>query len=191
MNDQDFERREKARQDAIFDPQFADEPTSDVEYADEPPCKTGSQCTNKCQRCGEINPAEIHTCSPEPQVNGWPLYSGLPQPKPEPVAWMYNGNLHEFDPSDWAEGEVTPLYTAPPQRECVSCAGLCCQDYEKCNLPCTPRGREQARREWQTLTENEIKHLWYEACQTNLELTSQLIVHLARNIEDKLKEKNT
>lgn len=51
---------------------------------------------------------------------------------------------------------------------------------------CTP-----PQREWQTLTENEIKHLWYEACQTNLELTSQLIVHLARNIEAKLKEKNT
>ena len=49
----------------------------------------------------------------------------------------------------------------------------------------------EAKREWQTLTENEIKHLWYEACQTNLELTSQLIVHLARNIEAKLKEKNT
>ena len=48
----------------------------------------------------------------------------------------------------------------------------------------------QPEREWQTLTENEIKHLWYEACQTNLELTSQLIVHLARNIEAKLKEKN-
>jgi len=46
------------------------------------------------------------------------------------------------------------------------------------------------KNEWQTLTENEIKHLWYEACQTNLELTSQLIVHLARNIESKLKEKN-
>ena len=52
-------------------------------------------------------------------------------------------------------------------------------------------GKELAQREWQTLTENEIKHLWYEACQTNLELTSQLIVHLARNIEAKLKEKNT
>ena len=53
--------------------------------------------------------------------------------------------------------------------------------------------REQyhKKNEWQTLTENEIKHLWYEACQTNLELTSQLIVHLARNIEAKLKEKNT
>ena len=46
------------------------------------------------------------------------------------------------------------------------------------------------RKEWQGLTENEIKHLWYEACPTNLELTSQLIVHLARNIEAKLKEKN-
>lgn len=46
------------------------------------------------------------------------------------------------------------------------------------------------QREWIGLTENEIKHLWYEACQTNLELTSQLIVHLARNIEAKLKAKN-
>ena len=49
---------------------------------------------------------------------------------------------------------------------------------------------EPEQREWQGLTENEIKHLWYEACQTNLELTSQLIVHLAKNIEAKLKEKN-
>lgn len=36
----------------------------------EPPCKTGSQCTNKCQRCGEINPAEIHTCTPEREWQG-------------------------------------------------------------------------------------------------------------------------
>ena len=32
MTDQDFERKEKARQDAMFDAQFADEPTFDVEY---------------------------------------------------------------------------------------------------------------------------------------------------------------
>jgi DNA-binding XRE family transcriptional regulator len=30
----------------------------------EPPCKTGSSCTNKCERCGEVDPAEIHTCTP-------------------------------------------------------------------------------------------------------------------------------
>lgn len=41
------------------------------------------------------------------------------QPEQEPVAWRYRGNLHEFDPSDWAEGPVTPLYTTPPRREWV------------------------------------------------------------------------
>ena len=100
MNERDFERREKARQDAMFDAQFADEPTSDVEYADEPPCKTGSQCTNKCQRCGEINPAEIHTCSPEPQVNGWPLYSGLPKlikpTQKQVIAWARETGLERI-----------------------------------------------------------------------------------------------
>jgi len=41
--------------------------------------------------------------------------------KQEPVAWMYKGNFHDFDPSEWASPEfvVTPLSTAPPQREWV------------------------------------------------------------------------
>lgn len=51
MNDQDFESKETARLDAMFDAQFANEPTQEIEYSD------------------------------EPQVNGWPLYSGLPPPK--------------------------------------------------------------------------------------------------------------
>ena len=96
------------------------------------------------------------------------LRARLAEPEPEPVAWgIANTRPTEKQPLmmvmlDKPEPShlVIPLYTAPPQRE------------------------------WQGLTENEIKHLWYEACQTNLELTSQLIVHLARNIEAKLKEKN-
>ena len=59
----------------------------------EPPCKTGSQCTSKCQQCE--------------------------QPAQEPVAWRYNGNLHEFDPSDWATGPVIPLYTSPQSKPWV------------------------------------------------------------------------
>jgi hypothetical protein len=47
------------------------------------------------------------------------------------------------------------------------------------------------KREWVGLTEEEIKPCWYEACQTNLELTSQLVVYFAKAIEAKLKEKNT
>jgi hypothetical protein len=81
----------------------------------------------------------------------------------EPVAYLCENAVgHKY--FRWKKPPSTykpiALYTAPPQRE------------------------------WVGLTENEIKHLWYEACQTNLELTSQLIVHLAKNIEAKLKEKN-
>ena len=68
----------------------------------------------QCERCGEVNPAEIHTCTP----------------KQEPVAWMYQ---HEdtgltmcvivqqvgagFEKNNPRWKKITPLYTAPPQRE--------------------------------------------------------------------------
>ena len=40
----------------------------------------------------------------------------------KPKAWIYDGNLHIFDPTDWAlEPEsVQPLYTAPPSKPWVS-----------------------------------------------------------------------
>ena len=39
--------------------------------------------------------------------------------KQEPVAWIYKGRIHEFDPLEWAspEFEITPLYTTPPSVE--------------------------------------------------------------------------
>jgi hypothetical protein len=39
----------------------------------------------------------------------------------EPVAWIYNGNLHAFDPTDWAAEpkNIQLLYLAPPKREWV------------------------------------------------------------------------
>jgi hypothetical protein len=52
--------------------------------------------------------------------------------KQEPVAWFYNGHLHEVDPSEWALDDVTPLYTAPPRKEWV---GLTNEDWE--NTPNT------------------------------------------------------
>ena len=47
------------------------------------------------------------------------LRKALAQPEQEPVAWVYNGILHEFDPSEFATSEVKPLYTAPQKREWV------------------------------------------------------------------------
>ena len=54
------------------------------------------------------------------QLNAmYALQEALKQPQQEPVAWVYNGILHEFDPSEFATSEVTPLYTAPQKREWV------------------------------------------------------------------------
>lgn len=94
------------------------------------------------------------------------LRARLAQKEPEPVAQIqvaedYHAHVVWLDGVDPVALDQRYLYTAPPQRE------------------------------WQGLTdENEIKHCWYEACQTDLELTSQLVVYFARAIEAKLKEKN-
>ncbi len=48
--------------------------------------------------------------------NGWGFPIKAAAPVQEPVAWRYRGILHDFDPSDWAEGPVTPLYTTPPAQ---------------------------------------------------------------------------
>ena len=65
--------------------------------------------------------------------------------------------------------------TQEPKIGCVN------HDCDKC----------KAQRTWVGLTDEEIKPCWHEACQTDLELTSQLVVYFARAIEAKLKEKNT
>ena len=58
---------------------------------------------SQCERCGEVNPAEIHTCTPQ-----------------EPVAWTVQGLITDFsrDFSAYQTKTYTvPLYTAPPQRQ--------------------------------------------------------------------------
>jgi hypothetical protein len=85
---------------------------------------------SQCERCGEVNPAEIHTCTPQ----------------------------------------------------------VCCQEYETCTRPCTPRGREQTKRKWQGLTDEEILEEYRQAYGDDGDLTD---VYFARAIEAKLKEKNT
>lgn len=52
----------------------------------------------QCERCGEVNPAEIHTCSPQEPVIGT-------------KTWFQDGKMITQDlyPSD--------VYLDPPQRE--------------------------------------------------------------------------
>jgi hypothetical protein len=69
----------------------------------------------KCLRCGEVNPAEIHTCTPKESFEYWNAVEG----------WVTIEEVRQhFDTSGCGtiyktggEGRV-PLYTAP-QREWV------------------------------------------------------------------------
>ena len=77
----------------------------------------------KCLRCGEVNPAEIHTCTPKESFEYWNAVEG----------WVTIEEVRQhFDTAGCGtiyktggEGRV-PLYTAP-QREWV---GLTDEEYE-------------------------------------------------------------
>jgi len=110
---------------------------------------------------------------PEPTIDGWPLWSGLPQPEPEPVAWGVDEgegrciSLHDLyfvkeDADHMAElkgthAKVVALYTAPPKKE------------------------------WVGLTDAEVEKVFFDMGQfAKIDLKT-----FARAIEAKLKEKNT
>jgi hypothetical protein len=106
--------------------------------------------------------------------------------KQEPVAWMYKGNFHDFDPSEWASPEfvVTPLFTAPQQREWVGLTdddwGQLWQDFE------------DACDEWEFAYQEEAqkKHgegHYYISSEDQWEGDKRTIRDL---VEAKLKEKN-
>lgn len=82
-----------------------------------------AQEQTKCPRCGEVNPAEIHTCSPQ-----------VAQPEQKPVAYLYHDTACAELANPLADSTLlvlacdrkpngrneTPLYTAPPSKPWVS-----------------------------------------------------------------------
>ena len=96
----------------------------------------------------------------------------LAQPEPEPVAWFTEDHREDKSATTyskkmaerWVEKgwPVTPLYTAPPQRE------------------------------WRGLTEEEIESAWIRQIGfLDPRINQRTRVEFARAIEAKLKEKNT
>lgn len=75
------------------------------------------EASKQCQDCGETNPAEIHTCSPQKQASV------------EPVAYMQEYwspdcgpqyEIYKADDMTWRDkSNWTPLYTAPPDAEAL------------------------------------------------------------------------
>jgi hypothetical protein len=127
---------------------------------------------SQCERCGEENPAEIHTCTPQEPVAVWELQEG---------GW------DTIADRDWMESLPigTKLYTAPPQREecCAECGKKSSDGWALYCVKCSER-------EWQGLTENEKELLWDEAVEGREHFCSQF-GDFADAIEAKLKRKNT
>ena len=123
----------------------------------------------------------------------------LQQLEQEPVACIgTNGELMWLTKPRVIYSKPQPLYTTPPQRTeqkmvmwpCLIdtvdffkgtvTVVMQCEDYKVSAgthwLSTTPPQRKP-------LTDEEIKHAWYEACKTDVELTAQLVVCFARAIE--------
>ena len=134
---------------------------------------------SQCQRCGEVNPAEIHTCTPKEQ---------------EPVAWRtfdgeggYEYRSYELNKDydkEWLKrnpnhkGWVEPLYKDPtPCQTCEALARTVMMDQTS----------HDKNKEWVGLTDDEYE-LMAEKRVTNYFFNT---LDYAHDIETKLKEKNT
>ena len=146
----------------------------------------------KCERCGEVNPAEIHTCSPQ-----------------EPVAWfceLPDNKISIKIVGKPTEGNWKPLYTAPPHFiDPAKVARLMDEAFERGKkeidmeqvkdiaqklADCALLNSAPPQREWQGLTDEEVEGYWdWEDFQCGAGRST--ILEMVRDIEAKLKEKNT
>jgi hypothetical protein len=174
----------------------------------EPPCKTGSQCTSKCEQCVEpAQPAPVQDKVTLIQTNvgignrAMEAYEAAKErdradrsaPVQEPVAWMYEDMMGLVGVRVQKEKPivarpVTPLYTTPPGgRQSEDCL--------------TAAQRQSARSAWVGLTDEEVMNATRKEGHelldfiyeygTGSEGTEERVVAICKAIEAKLKEKNT
>ena len=142
-------------------------------------------------------------------VHPHPAFQATPPQQHSEQWWR-----HEVS-NAWAEGYEKGRASVKQEPE----ADVCCQDFEKCNRSCTPRGqwiahvrcgcgdqimpndgaecgacvtaRNAVKSKWQRLTDREVRDLWSWSMTAEAERTANTQQHaFARTIEAKLKEKN-
>lgn len=114
---------------------------------------------------------------------GWDAALEQPEQEQEPVAWMSPGKERlEFSRPDTVYGSHTvPLYKNPtPCQTCLALARAAMMDQ-------TSHDTHPPRREWQGLTEKEIKAM-YDDCDADT--GHAFVFAFARAIEAALKERN-
>jgi len=97
------------------------------------------------------------------------------------VCVRINGQDERFQ-ADWLKHMVR---VTPPQRT----EQVCCQKYDTCLEPCTPRGEHLAQRTWVGLTRDEQSFV-YSNLHNATSREDSFWVDFANAIEAKLKEKN-
>lgn len=105
----------------------------------------------------------------------WKALESVRAEKQEPVASGIIRTLVSIDKDGIETWKHEPFYTSPPPRQPEPVI-----DKSAAIRIATALGWTPPR---QPLTENEIKHLWYEACKTDVEPTAQLVVCFARAVE--------
>jgi hypothetical protein len=98
------------------------------------------------------------------------------------------------DHQKWCASLTQLLLSMPPQPAPCNChppqrtEQVCCQKYDTCLEPCTPRGEHLAQRTWVGLTDDE-----YFALQMKIKtpmISVQDYIDAMRMVEARLKEKN-
>ena len=73
-----------------------------------------SAVKSRCQRCGKVSPAEIHTCSPQKQEPvAW--LDSLDRSQPHAVTGFQYLTVSQLERGD--QHKYIPVYAAPQQRE--------------------------------------------------------------------------
>jgi hypothetical protein len=103
--------------------------------------------------------------------------------KQEPKAWIYEGNLHIFDPTDWAiEPEsVQPLYTAPNMSTKPENIDTSEERVHETDKSVHDDDIQEYKRPWIGMSDVEVATYSNVYCG----------ISLARMIEALLKERNT
>jgi len=83
----------------------------------EPPCKTGSQCTSKCQQCEQpAQQREPVACQPRGLIDIGRVFTPEKAEEPKPVAWKKKGAFHFCNQPPVDVEKWIPLYKSHTQH---------------------------------------------------------------------------
>ena len=162
--------------------------------------------TEPCERCGEVNPAEIHTCTPKQREMNkdeyikflesacrdiyevWAGSEGIPMPETAPEGYLLFlvEQMRDIAKRALAQPEQEPCIHVNNPKGCYR---VRCQLGNKCVNDDMSFRTTPPQREWQGLTNDEIDDIWAEF-NDGYSIIEETLWGYERAIEAKIREKN-